>query len=330
MRWPSTLIHAGAALIAALIAALVQTAASAQAFPTRPLRIIVPAPPGSSPDVHARKIGDTLARSLGQPVLIDNRPGANGIIAAELAAKASPDGHTLLLTNNAQMAINPAIYRKLSYQPLRDFAPVTGLVGNAPLLLVNPELPVRTVAELIEYAKARPGKLSYGSQGIVSVPYLAMEQFAQQHSLQMVHIPYKGSNEVVNELIGGRIELALEAQTLALPHVQAGRLRALAVVGGQARKPALPEVPNFVELAMPAVHGFNWLGFVVPAGTPSDVIARLQREIAAAAQGPEYRDWIAGFGAELLIDTPAAFGRYVEAEIERWGKVVRQVGVHLD
>lgn len=313
---------------AALLVAASATAAAAT-FPSKPLRIVVPGPAGSTADVHARRIGDKLTRSLGQTVMVENRPGANGIIAAELAARASPDGHTLMLANTAQLAINPAAFRKLPYRPLRDFAPVTGLAANTPLLLVNSNLPVRTVAELIDYAMARPGQLSYGSPGVASPTHLAMVQFEKMHGLRMVHVPYKGSNEVVNELRAGRLDLAFEYLTITVPHVQAGRLRALAV-GGDKRKPALPDVPTVAELGMPALVGSAWLGFVVPAGTPPSVIARLQREIAAAADSPEYRETIAQFGVELLVDTPEAFSRYIRAEMKRWADVVRQAGVRAD
>lgn len=323
--WTASL---GAAFL--VVSMLVLPCAAAAAFPSQPVRVVVPAPPGSVPDVHARKIADRLAQSLGQPVIVDNRPGATGMIAAEFAARARPDGYTVLLASNSMMAIAPVISTQARYRPLRDFVPVTGLVRGTPILLVHPRLPVRTVAELVAYAKARPGKLSYGSSGIGSVTHLAMEQFEDLHGLHMVHIPYRGAAEVLTDLVAGRIEVATEYQTVALPHLQSGRLRALAVAGGDRRVPALPEVPTAKELGMASFDGTGWLGFVVPAGTPPEVVDRLQREIAAAAQGPEYLAWVQGLGAELLLDSPAAFGRFLAMEVERWGRVARKAGVRLD
>ena len=315
---------------AALLIALIQPAAHAQAFPNQPLHIIVGGPAGSVDDTHARKIADKLAAALGQPVLIDNRPGASGNIAADLAARAKPDGHTLLFTNNGVLGTNPAVFAKLPYDPLRSFAPVSGLVRAAPLLLVNPQLPVRTLAELIAYAKARPGKLSYGSAGIGTAQHLAMEQFEPLHGLHMVHIPYKGMSDALSDLIGGRIELGLNFLTIAMPHVQSGRLRALAVAGGNTRKQWLPEVPTAYELGVPVLDGTGWNGFVVPAGTPSDVIERLNREIVAAARAKDYMDWVAQIGAEVIADTPAAIGLFIEAELERWAEVAKRAGVRVD
>ena len=297
-------------------------AALAQPFPSQPLRIVVGGPAGSIEDAHARKIGEKLAVALGQPVVVDNRPGATGSIAAEAVARATPDGHTLLLGNVSSLAINPSIFTKLVYDP-RSFAPVSGLARAAPLLLVHPQLPVRTVAELIAYAKARPGRLSYGSSGVGSVQHLAMEQFGRTHGLHLVHIPYKGASDALNDLMGGRTELQVNFATIAQPHVLSGRLRALAVVGGSARKPWLPDVPTAVELGMAAFDGTGWIGFVAPAGTPPEAIARLNREIVAAAQAKEYAEWLAQLGGELLVGTPAEFGRLIDNETERWTQVAR-------
>jgi tripartite-type tricarboxylate transporter receptor subunit TctC len=326
-------LHAASAfwrLAAALLITLAQPSVHAQAFPTQPLHIIVNSPAGSILDTHARRIGDKLAAAVGQPVVIDNRPGASGLIAAELAAKAKPDGHTLLLTDNGVLTINPAVFAKLPYDPLRSFAPVSGLVRATPLLLVHPQLPVRTLPELIAYAKARPGRLSYGSPGVGSPQHLAMEQLKEMHGLFMVHIPYKGASDALTDLIGGRTEVGVNFATIVMPHVQSGRVRAIAVAGGSARKPWLPDVPTAAELGMQAFDGTGWSGFVVPAGTPPDVIERLNREIAAAAQSKDYVDWLTQLGAELITGTAAEFGRYIEVELVRWAKVARHAGVPID
>lgn len=297
-------------------------AAAAQPFPSQPLRIVVGSPAGSIDDTHARKVGDKLAAALGQPVVIDNRPGATGAIAAEAVARAKPDGHTLFLGNVSSLAINPAVFSKLAYGP-HSFAPVSGLARGIPLLLVHPELPVRTVAELINYAKARPGQLSYGSAGTGSIQHLAMEEFERMHGLHLVHIPYKGGSDALNDLIGGRTELQVNFATIAQPHVQSGRVRALAVVGGEARKAWLPEVPTAAELGMPTFDGTAWIGFVVPAGTPPEAIARLNREIVAAAHAKEYADWLTQLGGEVIAGSPAEFGRLIDSEAERWAQVAK-------
>jgi tripartite-type tricarboxylate transporter receptor subunit TctC len=318
-------------LVAALaLAALHPGIAAAQTFPAQPLRIVVGGAPGTVDDTHARRIGDKLAASLGQPVIVENRPGASGILAAELVANAKPDGYTLLLANVPMLAINPAVYRKLPYDAQRSFAPVSGLVRGTPLLLVSPALPVRTVAELIAFAKARPGKLSYGSPGVGSVLHLAMKQFEQLHGLHLVHIPYKSGGDALNDLIGGRTEVQINWAAVAQPHVQSGRLRALAVVGGAARKPALPDVPTAAELGMAAFDATAWSGFVTPAGTPPDVVARLNREIVAAVRAQDYLDWLTLLGGEPIAGTPAEFGHLIGAEFERWAKVVQAAGVTVE
>ena len=295
---------------------------AAQPFPSQPLRILVGGPAGSVDDTHARKIGDKLAVALGQPVVIDNRAGATGAIAADAVARAKPDGHTLFFGNTSSVAINPAIFSKLTYDQ-RSFAPVSGLARATPLLLVHPQLPVRTVAELIAYAKTRPGKLSYGSAGVGSIQHLTMEQFERMHGLYLVHIPYKGASDALNDLMGGRTEVQVNFSTIAQPHVQSGRLRALAVVGGNKRKAWLPDVPTAEELGMPAFDGTAWNGFVVPAGTPADVIARLNREIVAAAHAKDYADWLTQLGGEVIAGSPDEFGRLIDADAERWAVVVR-------
>lgn len=314
-----------------LIASLLVTCAAvaAEPFPNQPLRVLVGSPAGSIADIHARKVGDKLAAALGQPVVIDNRPGANGAIAAEAAARAKPDGHTLFVASLDNLGINPAIFSKLSYGP-RSFAPVTGLVRGTPLLLVHPDLPVRTVAELIAYAKARPGQLSYGSAGIGSVQHLAMEQFERMHGLHLVHIPYKGPMDALNDLLGKRTEVQLNFASMAQPHVQAGRLRALAVAGGNLRKPWAPEVPTAAELGMPAFDGTGWLGVVVPAGTPADVIDRLNREIVAIARGKDYTDFLAQISSELIAGSPSELGHLIDTEVRRWTEVARHANVRLD
>ncbi len=319
------LLHAAVSAVALLAA----PHAGAQPYPSQPVRFVVPSAAGSVVDAVLRKLAGEIERRLGQPVVIDNRPGANGIVGTELAARAKPDGYTVLMTSMAQMAINPALYAKLPYDPLRDFAPVTSGARGEPLLLVNPQLPARTLAELIDYAKARPGRLSYGSGGVGSIQHMTMEAFEQLAGVHMVHIPYKNSPDVMTDLIGGRLEAAIEFASVALPHLQSGKLRAIAVAG-PGRKPALPDVPTTVELGMPGFDGTGWNGFLVPAGTPPEIVARLNRDITAALRAPEFVAWVSSFGSESIPSTPAEFGAFMAAEHARWSAIVKASGTRID
>lgn len=319
-------------LLQATLAACALLAASsvaAQTYPSQPVRFVVPGAAGGVSDALIRKIVAQIEQGLGQPVVVENRPGANGIIGSELVAKAKPDGYTVLLTALPQMAINPALYAKLPYDPLRDFAPVTPGTRGEPLILVNPLLPARTLAELIDYAKARPGRLSYGSGGVGSIQHMTTEALEQLASVHMVHIPYKNSPDVMTDLIGGRLEVAIEYASVALPHVQSGKLRALAVAG-KVRKPALPDVPTTAELGMPGIDGAAWTGFVVPAGTPPEIVARLNRDITAALRTPEFVAWVSKFGSDSIPSTPAEFGALIAAEHARWAKIVKASGARID
>lgn len=328
MKPTSRLMHAAAAALLFCVAA---GQANAQGWsPSQPVRIVVPYAAGSVADAVTRRISDQLAASLGQPVVIDNRPGANGIIGTDLAAKAKPDGYTLLYGANAPLTINPALYSKLPYQPERDLVPVTLSARGYPLLVVHPQLPAKTLPELIAYAKARPGKLTYGSSGVGSLTHLAMESLEQKTGAFLVHIPYKSSGDAMSDLIAGRIDLLLEFGSVALPHVQAGKIRALAVVGGEHRKPVLPEVPTAAELGMPWFEATGWAAYMVPAGTPPEVIERLNRDFTAALRSTEFKEWVARFGSESHAGTPAEAAAYIAAETDRWAKIIKASGVRAD
>jgi tripartite-type tricarboxylate transporter receptor subunit TctC len=316
----------------AAMAAMLCTAAAgagAQAWPTQAVRIVVPFAAGSVADQVARKTAEQMT-SLGQPVVIDNRAGANGIIGTELAAKAKPDGHTVLMAPVAVLAINPAVYRKLPYQPQRDFTPVTLAARGYPLLLVPQSSSIRTLAELIAYAKARPGKLSYGSPGVGSPEHLAMEEFEQRTGTYAVHIPYRIAGDAMVDLIAGRLDVLIAYSPVAVPQVQSGRVRALAVVGGNQRKPALPDVPTAAELGLAWFDAAGWNAYVVPSGTPPDVVARLNRELTAALRSPAFREWLAPFGSEALPSTPADTAAYIANETARYAKIVHAAGVTAD
>jgi tripartite-type tricarboxylate transporter receptor subunit TctC len=329
MGEPEALVTAIDLLKRAALAAVWCSAAAqagAQAWPSQPLRIVVPFAAGSVADHVARKTAEQMA-ALGQPVVIDNRPGANGIIGTDLAAKSRPDGHTVLLAPVAVLAINPAVYAKLPYQPQRDFTPVTLAARGYPLLLVPQSSPVRTLAELVADAKARPGRLSYGSPGVGSPEHLAMEEFEQRTGSFAVHIPYKIAGDAIADLIAGRLDALIAYSPVAVPHVQSGKLRALAVVGGDQRKPVLPDVPTAAELGMAWFDAAGWNAFVVPAGTPPEVVARLNRELTGALRSAAFRDWLAPFGSEAMPSTPAETASYIAAETERYARIVKASGV---
>ena len=298
----------------------------ADTYPSQPIRIIVPAAAGGVLDVNARRLSDTLSRSLGQPVIVDNRPGANGFIGAEAAARAKPDGYTVFLAAVNVLCINPALFAKLPYDPVRDYAPITLLVRGYPILLVTPQLPVKTLPEFIEYARARPGTVTYGSPAIGSPQHIAGELLEQLTGVDMVHIPYKNAPQIMTDLIGGQIDATIDYASVAVPQVKAGKVRALAIVGPQ-RKPAIPDIPTAAELGLPAFEMPGWAGFLVPAGTSSQIIARLNKEIIAAMQKRDFLDWVASNGSEVLPSTPEEFASYMKTELARWSKIIKDAKV---
>lgn len=301
----------------------------AQTWPTQPVRIVVPFAAGSVADHVARKTAEQLM-SLGQPVVIDNRAGANGIVGADLAAKAPPDGHTVLLATVAVLAINPALYTKLPYQPQRDFTPVTLAARGYPILLVPQGSPARTLSELVARAKAQPGQFTYGSPGIGSPEHLAMEAFSQRTASASVHVPYKLAGDAMADLIAGRLDALIAYSPVAMPPLQAGKVRALAIVGGERRKPVLPDVPTAAELGMPWFDAAGWNAYVVPAGTPPEVVERLNRELTAALRSAPFRDWLAPFGSEAMTGTPAETAAYIASETQRYAGIVKASGVKVD
>jgi tripartite-type tricarboxylate transporter receptor subunit TctC len=318
------------AVLAALLSAIGGLAdLRAEDYPSHPIRIIVPTAAGGVLDIAARKIMDKLSKSMGQPVIVDNRPGANGFIAAEAAAKAKPDGYTVFLGATTHLCINPSLFSSLPYHPVRDFAPVTLGVSGHPILLINPQLPVRTLAEFIAYAKARPGQVTYGDPGVGSPQHLAMELFEQLTGTDMVHVPYKNQPEVLTDLIGGQIQAAVEYASMAAPHVQAGKLRGLAIVGSR-RKPALPDIPTAAEAGLPGFESTAWYGYLVPAGTPPEIIARLHKDLTAALKTKEYVEFVESFGSTVVASTPEEFAATIKLDRARWAKIIAQAGVRLD
>jgi tripartite-type tricarboxylate transporter receptor subunit TctC len=303
--------------------------AFAQAYPTRPIRLVVPFSAGSGgTDLMARLIEQRLSASLGQQIVIDNRPGAGGIPATDIVAKAAPDGYTLLMTN-VSLAANAYLYSKLPFDPVKDLIPVT-MINSSPLLLVvHPSVPVTSVKELLAYAKSHPGKLDYGSGGVGSTPHLAGELFKSLSGIDAVHVPYKGGAPALNDLVGGQLSFMIENMAGTMPFVKAGKLRALAITSSQ-RSPLAPELPTMTEAGVPGYEVIGWNGIVAPKGTPPEIVARLQTEVARILRLPEVRQQMAALGAEPVGNTPEEFGAFIKAEMVRWGKVIKEKGIRAD
>jgi tripartite-type tricarboxylate transporter receptor subunit TctC len=301
---------------------------AAQGFPSRPIRFVVPFGTGGSPDVVARVIGKKLGENLGQQVVVDNRPGASGIIAAELVAKAAPDGHTLFVCSIHHLAINPALFAKLPYDPIRDFAPVTLAVTTPLFLTASAALPVGSVMELVGYAKSNPG-LPFGSSGNGSQHHLGMELFKLMTGVDMTHIPYKGVAQSVPAILSGDIALMLVALPSVLPHVKTGKVRLLAVAEAK-RSPLMPDVPTIAEAGVPGYEISPEIGFVAPSGTPKDVIAKLNREIVKVLTTPEIVQQLVPLGIEPVGSTPEHYAETIRRNREKYGKLVKLSGARVD
>lgn len=320
-----------AAALALMVCGAALTTPSAQAqpaFPSKPITMIVPFPPGGPTDLVARVIAQKMSESLGQPVMIDNKGGANGNLGAMVAVKAPADGYTLLY-NTSSITLSPALYKSLNYDVQRDLAPVA-LVAVVPLaLVVAPNVPANTVKEFIAYAKANPGQLSYGSAGNGNVTHLGAFQFAQANGIDAVHIPYKGSSPADVDLAGGQIHFMTDTVNSVMAFVRDKRMKMLAVTTSR-RMSLFPDVPTLAESGMPGFEVGAWQGLMVPANTPKPVIQRLNAEVVKALQTSEVRQKLALQGAEPLGSTPEAYGTYVKKEITRWAAVVKQTGVTLE
>jgi tripartite-type tricarboxylate transporter receptor subunit TctC len=322
MKIPHTIIVAAGVLATAAHG----VTSAAQAYPTRPIRIVVAYTPAGATDILARIVGQKMNEAWGQPVIIENRPGANGNIGTEYAAKAAPDGHTFLMTTAGPHGINPSLYRKLGYDAVKDFAAVS-LVALVPnVLVVNNLLPVKDVKGLIAYAKASPGKLSYGSPGAGSTAHLSMELFKSMTGTELVHVPYKGSAGVLTDVMGGQIAATMDNMPPYLPQIKAGKIRALAVTPTK-RSPALPDVPTVAEAGVPGYVSSAWFGLVAPAATPKHVINKISAETARILQLPDVRPRLAEQGAEPIGSTPEQFTAHIKAEIAKWAKVIKDAHV---
>ena len=306
--------------------------AAAQApadYPTRPIKVIVPFAPGGATDVLARMIGQKLQEAWGQQVVVENRPGAGGNIGAEAGARAAADGYTLTLAAAGFMAVNPSLYAKLPYDPVRDFAPVALLVKAPLLLVVNPAVPARNTRELVEWARANPGRLTIGNGGQGTAQHLGGELFTSVAGIRAVHLPYKGSAPATTDLLAGVFEAQFDNMVTLLPHVKSGKLRALGV-SSAARVPVLPDVPTIAESALPGFETGTWYGMVAPAATPPAVLDKLNREIARIVALPEVNERMIAMGLVPAVGPRAAFGEFIRSEIAQYGKLIRSAGIKLD
>lgn len=314
------------ALLACLL--VLASQASAQSYPSRPVRMVIPLSPGGFADVPGRILASRLSALLGYNVFVENRAGAGGTIGADFVAKSAPDGHTLLFTGTPHV-ISAWIYKKLPYEPLKDFEPVALVASGPYVLVVNPQLPVKSVRELIAAAKAQPGQIDYASSGNGSAQHLVSALFASMAGIQLNHVPYKGSGPAMQDLLGGQVKVSFAGIPNVLPHVKAGRLRALAVSTPQ-RSPDLPEVPTVAEAGVPGYQATLWLNLAAPAGTPADIVQRLYAATAKALQDAELQQSFRAAGVEASPMSPQELAAFMQAEYEKWGKVVRDTGATVN
>ena len=315
-------------LLTTIAAVAVPVAARAQdaRWPSRPVHLVVTGSAGGVTDVRARWLAERLAPALGQPVVVDNKPGAGGSVGMVEVARSAPDGYTVVVVHQGSMAINPHLYARLGYDPLADFAPITRL-GMGPLLLaVHPDVPAKSVAELVQLGKSKPGTLKFGSPGIGTPPHMASELFIRMAGIEATHVPYKGGGEAVRDLIAGHLSFSIEGMPVQLPQVKAGRLRALAVTAAQ-RMPALPDLPTIAEAGVPGYEYIGWAGLAVPAATPKPIIARLYHEIAKVYASDEAREWFASLSADAGGFPPDEFAAFIRAEHAKWGKLIQDAGI---
>lgn len=299
--------------------------APAQVFPAKPVRLIVAWGPGGAPDIFARVVGEKLYAQTGQPVIVDNRPGATGNVGADIVAKAAPDGYTIF-NATLSLAISPGFYRNLPFDPVNSFAPVTMLASVPLILTVHPGLPAKSVSDLIALAKSKPGALNYASVGSGSPAHVAGELVQSIARAKLVHVPYKSGGAMVTAILSGEAHLAFIAIAPALPHARAGRVRVLAVTARK-RSPAIPDVPTFAEAGLPGIEVDNWNGILAPARTPGHLIAKLRDEILKGVRAPGVAEQFARQGAEVNTSTPAEFSSTIKAEMTKWAKVVREAGI---
>ena len=311
-------------LIASLLA--LACTGTALAYPTKPMRLIVGFSPGGSTDVTARILAERMSASLGQQLVVDNRAGAGGNIGADLVAKANPDGYTILMATTGVMAFNHYLYRKLPYDAQRDFSPVTQ-IGALPLILVVPaSLPAKSASELVVLARSNPGKYSFGSSGVGGTTHVTGELFKALAKIDIVHVPYKGSGQMMSDLLSGQVQIAFDQIASSIAHVKSGRLRALGITTAK-RSSLLPDMPTIAEAGVPGYEATSWNGFAVPTGTPKAVINRLQQETLKAVSIPEVKERMYVLGIETIASTPEQFAAHIKAERDKWVPLLKKIGV---
>jgi tripartite-type tricarboxylate transporter receptor subunit TctC len=316
-------------LLPTLLALLATTSMAQSAFPNKPVKLIVPFPPGGGNDVIARVIGQKLSDRWGQPVVIDNRAGANGIVGLQALMQAPADGYTLAVGAAGPLAVNPSLYARLPYDPVKDFAAVTNLVNYPLLLVVHPSVPARTTRDVVALAKAKPGQLSYASPGSGNSGHLAGELFNTMAGVNTLHVPYKGQGPALTDLLSGQVQMLYSSIPSVINQVKSGQLKAIAV-GSAKRLPSLPEVPTIAESGVPGYEAYSWVGLVAPANTPSDIVHKIYRDVSDILKQPDVADKLNQQGALPVGDTPEDFAQYIKVEVAKWGQVVRNANIKLE
>lgn len=318
----------GAALVAAAATLVAASTANAQTYPERPIRMVLPFPPGGVTDLLARALAEKLTPRLGQPVVVDNKSGAGTVLASDLVARAPADGYTVLMAASS-LGTAPLLYEKVGYDAIKSFAPITQVASVVHVLVVNPNLPVKSVAELVAYAKQNPGKLNYGSTGAGTSTHLEAELFKSMSSTFMVHIPYRGSGPALVDLVAGQTTVMFDAFGSSGPFIKAGKLRALAVTTAK-RSSSTPELPTVAESGLPGYEAMPWLGLVAPAGTPQAVVDRLHREVNEVLKDPELRERFKGWGLDIIGNTPSEFSAFLRRDIDQWTKVISSAKIKAE
>jgi len=316
-------------MCALILLCIVAIPCVAQVYPVKPMRFVVPFPPGGVGDIVARPIAEKLTIALGQTVVVESRAGASGTIGAEYVANAAPDGYTFLLGTSNELAMSPSLFKRLPYDPIKSFAPVTPIVQFPNVLVVGPSVKAHSLKELIDFARENPDKITFASSGPGSTNHLTAEVFKTLTGVRVLHVPYKGGGPALTDVMGGHIDAMFATLPSAVAYIKAGKLRALAVTGEQ-RSIALPEVPTAIEAGVPGLIVTTWNGVVLPAGTPASIIDTLQQEIRRAANEPEVKQRYAAVGAEVLNQSPSEFAQMIARDFERWSRVIREAGVTLE
>ncbi|MCX7141835.1 MAG: tripartite tricarboxylate transporter substrate binding protein [Proteobacteria bacterium] len=312
-----------------MAAALPGQAATAAEFPDKPIRLICPYAPGGLSDILARILAKRLSEKIGQPVMVENRAGAGGIIGMEIVAKAAPDGYTIIMVGQGMASVNPSLYKNLSYDTLRDFAPIAQVARFSMVLVANPGQPPKSVKEFIELSRAKPGSMSYGSAGNASTAHLMTELFKHKAGIDVVHVPFKGEAPAITEIMGGRLSVMFATLGGALSHIQSGKLSALGLATKE-RSLVAPEIPTPAEAGVPDFEVQGWYGMLAPAGVPKPIVNRLSQEFVAIANEPELRERLAARGMDSIGSSPEAFAKWIQDEIDRWRKVVNDANIRTD